>query len=46
MPGLCAEKVAVGPRKWLNYSTLQSIVDKESANRYHALVARASLSPR
>ncbi len=37
----CAEKVAVRPRKRLDYSTLQSIVDKESANRGQA---RASAS--
>ena len=32
MQRLCAEKKAIGPRKRLNYSTLQSIVDKESAS--------------
>jgi len=33
MQGLCAEKKAIGTRKRLNYITLQSIADKESANR-------------
>ena len=36
MRASCAEKVAVRPRKRLDYSTLQSIVDKESANRGQA----------
>ena len=36
MQGLCAEKKAIGPRKRLNCSTLQSIADKESANRDQA----------
>ena len=36
MQGLCAEKKAIGPRKSLDCSTLQSIADKESANRDQA----------
>ncbi len=36
MQGLCAEKKAIGPRKRLDCSTLQSIADKESANRFMA----------
>ncbi len=36
MRALCAEKVAIGPRKRLDCSTLQSIADKESANRDQA----------
>ena len=36
MQGLCAEKKAVGPRKRFNCSALQSIADKESANRDRA----------
>ncbi len=38
MRGLCAEKKAIGPRKRLDCSTLQSIADKESANRDHSAV--------
>ncbi len=38
MQGLCAEKKAIGPRKWLGYSTLQSIADLESASRDQARV--------
>ncbi len=33
MRALCAEKKAFGPRKRFDCSTLQSIADKESANR-------------
>ena len=36
MQGLCAEKKALGPRKRLDCSTLQSIADKEFANRDQA----------
>ena len=36
MRALCAEKKAFGPRKWRDYSTLQSIADKEFANRDQA----------
>ncbi len=45
MRGLCAEKNAIGPRKRLNYSTLQSIVDKESANRGQARAADGPFPP-
>ncbi len=36
MRGLCAEKKAIEPRKRFDCSTLQSIADKESANRDQA----------
>ena len=39
MQGLCAEKKAIGPRKRFNCSTLQSIPDKEAANRCSSFVA-------
>ena len=52
MQGLCAEKKAIGPRKSLDCSTLQSIADKESANRdqarerrTHALIEAADVRP-
>jgi sensor histidine kinase YesM len=35
MQGLCAEEKAIGPRKRFDCSTLQSIAEKESANRDH-----------
>ncbi len=38
-----AEKVAVRPRKRFDYSTLQSIVDKESANRFMASTSRLTI---
>ncbi len=46
MQGLCAEKNATGPRKRLNYSTLQSIVDKESTNRGQARATALKKGPR
>ena len=36
MRALCAEKLAIGPRKRLDCSSLQSIGDKKSANRDQA----------
>jgi len=45
MQGLCVEKKAVGPRKRLDCSTLQSIADKESANRDQARALPPSQLP-
>ncbi len=44
MQGLCAEKKAIGPRKQRDCSTLQSIADKESANREQARVKAIPLA--
>ena len=45
MRGLCAAKKAIGPRKRLDCSTLQSIADKEFANRDQARWGRVLVSP-